>query len=100
MPNLELNGLYLPESTKYKSIMLMMIGTFIFTTLGYCFRLLATYVITFIVCVRITIFLENFGFFDPSIDEKTSFVGCVLLYMQLLYIYNEYVCLSKKLILL
>jgi hypothetical protein len=90
IPNLELNKIYLPESTKYKSIMLMMTGTFIFTTLGYCFRLLETYVITFIVCIRITIFLENFGLFDPSIDEETSYLGCVLLYLQSLYIMSMF----------
>ncbi len=69
-PNLDLSSLLLPESTKHKSILLMILGTFVFTILGYCFRLLVSYIVLFIFCVRLTIFFENYGLFDPSTDDR------------------------------
>ena len=91
IPNLELNRFYLPESTEYKTIVLMMIGTFVFTTLGYCFRFLAVHIIVFLFCIRFTTFMNNFGFFDSEslINNNMSYLGLMLMSIPLEVVINS-----------
>ncbi|NJL51139.1 MAG: hypothetical protein HC930_01065 [Hydrococcus sp. SU_1_0] len=73
-PNLELSSLLLPKSTTHKSILLIIVGTFIFTIFGYCFKLLVTYIVIIILFIRLFIFIENSRLFDAQTDDNMLFL--------------------------
>ncbi|WP_237743557.1 hypothetical protein [Pleurocapsa sp. PCC 7319] len=87
-PNIELSSLFLPELENYKSIVLLIIGAFIFTILGCCFKIIISYIIILIFWIRLMIFLEDFYFFDPLLSEVNSFAGIWLLYVPLSFMIN------------
>ena len=72
-PNLELNSFFLPESAKFKSIVLILIGTFVFTILEYCFKNILFHTVAYLIIYRSLIFIMSFcSHLDTLIAEANS----------------------------